>query len=63
MIEYVHAILEERGHLKNISQALNINDPHWLKQLMMKVTLIDFITFHKMNLKKNCEESYNKCCQ
>jgi hypothetical protein len=52
MVEYVHAMLEERGHLKNISQALNINDPHWLKQLMMKATSIDFIAFHKMNLKE-----------
>jgi hypothetical protein len=52
MVEYVHAMLEKRGHLKNISQALNINDPHWLKQLMMKATSIDFIAFHKMNLKE-----------
>jgi hypothetical protein len=52
MVEYVHAMLQERGHLKNISQALNINDLHWLKELTMKVTSIDFITFHKMNLKE-----------
>ncbi len=52
MVEYVHAMLKEREHLKNISQTLNIDDPHWLKQLMMKATLIDFIAFHEMNLKE-----------
>jgi hypothetical protein len=51
-----------KGAFEKKSQALNINDPHWLKQLMMKATSFDFIAFHKMNLKE-CEESYNKSCQ
>ncbi len=37
--------------LKNMSQALNINDPCQLKQLMTKATWINFIIFHKMKLK------------
>jgi hypothetical protein len=28
MVEYVDAMLEEREHLKNISQTLNIDDLH-----------------------------------
>jgi hypothetical protein len=44
-------MLEEGVPLKNMSQALNINDPCQLKQLMTKATWINFIIFHKMKLK------------
>ncbi len=47
--------------LKNMSQALNINDPCQLKQLMTKATWINFIIFHKINLKELCMIIQNMC--